>query len=316
MIETCVLLFSCLSIKVSAGLQMSAPSRDSSVTGVGGEEILCSALQELGFGIERNRIVRKCDGQEADANSQQCWHQQVDAWKYFARQGHFSSATRAWNAWAQEYAPFCTPEDVERLMWQASWWDLRGLTEIDFILKPSTAWPSDVSADFPTPFSLWRPGAALRFLSGRQFRQLFTRGFLVESTLANGSYVDKSAKLQTLQRLASIRGQSEGIALFYNGTEFGSPPARNIPPETLVIYFAQSATVTFPSRLKDRMLESKEQELEKETEERKRKEQELEKETEERKRKEQELKRKEQELQTERNEVKRLRTLCEHSSAQ
>ena len=100
--------------------------------------------------------------------------------------------------------------------------------------------------------------------------------------------MDKSAKLRTLNSLEQLRGRNEGIALFFNGCEPGSPPAGDIPAGTLVIYFAQSATLTFPDRLKGRKLERKEQEL-------KRKEQELE-----------ESKRKQEELE---KEVKRLKTL-------
>ena len=172
---------------------MSAPSPDSSVTGVGGEEILYNALQELGFVIERNRILRQEDGQEADAHSQWLWHQQVDAWKYVTalKTGHVSRINRAWSAWQQKYAPNSAPWQVEQLMWQASGWDLWFLTEIDFVIKAHAAEECDSSADFLTPFRLGRPGADSAYLSGRRFRQLFNRDFLVESTLANGSDVDK-----------------------------------------------------------------------------------------------------------------------------
>ena len=56
---------------------------------MGGEE-------ELGFGIERNLILRKDNGQEADADTQLRGHKQVDAWKYFAalQAWHFSPANR------------------------------------------------------------------------------------------------------------------------------------------------------------------------------------------------------------------------------
>ena len=276
---------------------MSAPSPDSSVTGVGGEEILYNALQELGFVIERNRILRQEDGQEADAHSQWLWHQQVDAWKYVTalKTGHVSRINRAWSAWQQKYAPNSAPWQVEQLMWQASGWDLWFLTEIDFVIKAHAAEECDSSADFLTPFRLGRPGADSAYLSGRRFRQLFNRDFLVESTLANGSDVDKSGKLRTLNRLSQLRRQNECVALFYNGNEPGSPPARHIPEGTLVIYFAQQATLTYPRRLKQRMLEDTQQELRKEREE---------------------GKRKQEELEIAENEVKRLKTLLKHEDAQ
>ena len=301
---------------------MSAPSPDSSVTGVGGEEILYNALQELGFVIERNRILRQEDGQEADAHSQWLWHQQVDAWKYVTalKTGHVSRINRAWSAWQQKYAPNSAPWQVEQLMWQASGWDLWFLTEIDFVIKAHAAEECDSSADFLTPFRLGRPGADSAYLSGRRFRQLFNRDFLVESTLANGSDVDKSGKLRTLNRLSQLRRQNECVALFYNGNEPGSPPARHIPEGTLVIYFAQQATLTYPRRLKQRMLEDTQQELRKEREEGKRKQEELENEV---KRKQEELeiaenegKRKQEELEIAENEVKRLKTLLKHEDAQ
>ena len=276
---------------------MSAPSPDSSVTGVGGEEILYNALQELGFVIERNRILRQEDGQEADAHSQLLWHQQLDAWKYVTalNTGHVNRMNRAWSAWQQKYAPNSAPWQVEQLMWQASGWDLRYLTEIDFVIKAHAAEECDSSADFLTPFRLGRPGADSAYLSGRRFRQLFNRDFLVESTLANGSDVDKSGKLRTLNRLSQLRRQNECVALFYNGNEPGSPPARHIPEGTLVIYFAQQATLTYPRRLKQRMLEDTQQELRKEREE---------------------GKRKQEELEIAENEVKRLKTLLKHEDAQ
>ena len=270
------------------------------MTGVDGEEILYNALQELGFVLERNRILRQEDGQEADAHSQWWWHQQVDAWKYATalRTGHVNRINRAWSAWQQKYAPTFASWEVEQLVqlvWQASCWDLRSLTEIDFVLKAHTAEECDLSADFLTPFRLGRAGADCAHLSGRRFRQLFNRDFLVEPTLANGSDVDKSGKLCTLNRLAQLRRQNEGVALFYNGKEPGSPPAQDIPEGTLVIYFALQATLTYPRRLKQRMLEDTQQELRKEREERKRKQEELEKAE---------------------NEVKRLRTLLKHEDAQ
>eukprot|EP00439_Symbiodinium_sp_Y106_P034189 s8601_g4.t1 len=237
----------------------------------------------------RNRILRQEDGQEADAHSQWLWHQQVDAWKYVTalKTGHVSRINRAWSAWQQKYAPNSAPWQVEQLMWQASGWDLWFLTEIDFVIKAHAAEECDSSADFLTPFRLGRPGADSAYLSGRRFRQLFNRDFLVESTLANGSDVDK---------------QNECVALFYNGNEPGSPPARHIPEGTLVIYFAQQATLTYPRRLKQRMLEDTQQELRKEREERKKA--------------ENEGKRKQEELEIAENEVKRLKTLLKHEDAQ
>ena len=180
-------------------------------------------------------------------------------------------------------------------MWQASGWDLWFLTEIDFVIKAHAAEECDSSADFLTPFRLGRPGADSAYLSGRRFRQLFNRDFLVESTLANGSDVDKSGKLRTLNRLSQLRRQNECVALFYNGNEPGSPPARHIPEGTLVIYFARQATLTYPRRLKQRMLEDTQQELRKEREE---------------------GKRKQEELEIAENEVKRLKTLLKHEDAQ
>ena len=155
---------------------MSAPSPDSSVTGVGGEEILYNALHELGFIIERNRILRRDTGQEADLQSQQQWHMQVDAWKYYCAQ-HDSRAMKAWSAWRQKYAPHAPWWDVERLMLQASHRDLRALTEIDFVIKAHRAEECDLSADFPTPFILGRAGANTWPLSGRDFRRLFPATF-------------------------------------------------------------------------------------------------------------------------------------------
>ena len=260
---------------------MSAPSPDSSVTGVDGEEILCGALQALGFDIERNLILQKDNGQEADPHTQSRWRTQVDAWKYFTarRAGHVSRANKAWFAWRQKYAPNeASAWVVEMMMWQAAWWDLRFVTEIDLVIKPPATEECELIANFPTPFLLYRPGAASSYLCGRDFRRLFTHGILVESTLANGSdvaHVDKSAKLHTLDGLAQKRRRNEGIAPFYNGVEPGSPPARNIPAGTLVIYFAQRATMTYPERLGQHMLAAKEQELQQERKQRKRKEQEV-----------------------------------------
>ena len=71
-------------------------------------------------------------------------------------------------------------------MWQASQSDLRSFTEIDLVIKLLAAEECEMSANFPTPFSLCRPGAGSTYLSGRDFRQLFTCEFLVESTLASG----------------------------------------------------------------------------------------------------------------------------------
>ena len=127
--------------------------------------------------------------------------------------------------------------------------------------------------------------------------------------MASGSDVDKSNKLSSLKNLARLRGQNEGIALFYNGKEPGLPPAQTIPAGTLVIYFAQQATLTYPYRLQKRMVERQQDQLEEEREQRKRQQDQLEEEREQRKRQQ-------NQLEDTQKEVKRLRSMLCHEDAQ
>ena len=229
-------------------------SSDSSVTGLGGDEILCNALETLSLSVERNTILYGQTGQEASDTDVWWWHMQVDAWKcmeQFRRKPHQNN--RRFVEWHQKYCPELYPFVAFQLMQMAANWNLSHLTEIDFIVKPfgREKEVSVFSQDFATPFIQYNAdGRFQSFMTCKDFLQHFRQHtFLVESTLANqDSPVDKTAKLNALHRLAQLRGQGEHVAFFFNGSE-GSPPARMIPENTLVFYFAQQVTLTFPARL-------------------------------------------------------------------